>query len=122
MAITLYHRTTKDAVEKILAEGFKAGSRGDVWVSKFLDSWGEEGRHLLEIKLEVPEEVLEKYGRDVISDQIQNEAGKWVKCPPEEAKSYRWYEVPPETLNEFATVRAVSREEAKEIAFETGCD
>ncbi|MDG3005932.1 hypothetical protein [Paludisphaera mucosa] len=121
MAITLNHRTTKDAVDKLLAEGFKAGPRGDVWVSKYLDSMGEMGRHLLELNLELNEDELEAFWIDA-SIEIMNEDKEWVKCPFDGLDTLHWYEIPPELVNESATVRAVSHEEVAEIACEMGCD
>lgn len=109
MPIRLFYRTTLEGADNIPREGFRAGPRGEVWLSRYLDAWGEEGRHLLEVVLDVDEAELEDFGKDaVFDDDYDPVTGQWTPTPEGGyMMRLRCFEVPVELVNANGFVREV---------------
>lgn len=109
MSIRLFHRTTAEGAEDILREGFRAGPRGDVWLSRNNNAWGVNGRRLLEVLLEIGEDELEVFGKDAVVDEDYDpETGEWSPTPDGGfVMRLRWYEIPADLVNARGTVSEV---------------
>jgi len=117
MAIRLFHRTTREGAEAILANGFRDGEDGGVWFSRYLDCWGEQGRHLLEVLLDVSEDTLDAYAIEVVADEVcvDIEADIWESCDEDEVETFVWYKVPAAVVNARGTARRVPPDEITEL-------
>lgn len=107
MSVRLYHRTTGDGAESIPRDGFRDGEDGGVWFSRFLDCWGERGRHLLVVSLDVTEEELAGWAHEAVADEVWDEGlGDFVKTDkPEEVERFVWYKIPAAVVNARGRVR-----------------
>ena len=102
----LYHATTPEAAEKIVADGFRDSSgfymiareTSGVWLSDVPldDNEGASGDTLLFVDLALSEEEIAKY--------------EWI----EEWKTYREWQIPADLVNENASIRIATEEEADE--------
>lgn len=100
-----YHRTTREAADKILADGFRDGTDhyltanlwSGVWLSNVpLDSNdGATGHVLLRVTLDLPEITLAEY-EWVPEDE-------WVR----EIQRYREWLVPADVINPIATIEEI---------------
>ena len=108
--IQLYHRTTREGVAVIPAEGFRDGEDGGVWFSQYLDCWGERDRHLLIVDLDVTEQELASYAVEVAADEEWDEAaGDFVPIADERfVERFTWYKIPADLVNARGKVRMAS--------------
>jgi hypothetical protein len=104
--VRLYHSTTPEAAEKIAADGFRDSSghygtsreHSGVWLSDVpLDeNEGTSGNTLLFVDFALSEEEIADF--------------EWI----EEWKTYREWQIPADLINENASVRVATEEEADE--------
>jgi hypothetical protein len=120
MPIRLFHRTTREGVPSILATGFRDGDDGGVWFSPYLDCWGEQAGHLLEVMLDVTSDELAVYVVEGQADEEWSDAvGDFVRSDNEdEIERFVWYKLPAELVNRRGRVRHItSRKEKCDIDY-----
>jgi hypothetical protein len=105
----LFHRTTREGAPAIPIEGCRGGEDGFVWFSKWLDCWGEQGRHLLEVMVEMTEQELQGFAHEAIADEEwDDETGDFVKIEDEAfIERFVWYAIPAAVVNPRMTAREI---------------
>jgi hypothetical protein len=80
-----------------------------VWFSQFLDCWGESGRHLLEIILDMPAEDLASHAVEAVADEVwDDDAGDFVKVEDDALiQRFVWYKIPASIVNARGRARHV---------------
>ena len=79
-----------------------------MWFSQYLDCWGEQGRHLLEVLLDVTGEELDRYAVEAAADEEWDDAtGDFVQIEDERLiERFTWYKIPAAVVNARGKVPA----------------
>ena len=80
------------------------------------DSWGESGRHLLEVMLEMTESELAAHAQEAIADESEgDEEEDWRQEPAEEVRRMTWYKIPAAVVNSRGTVRHIPPDQIESL-------
>jgi hypothetical protein len=104
-----------------LSRGFRDGEDGFVWFSKYLDCWGESGRHLPEEILDIGEEDLAQNAKEAVADEELAPDGDddWVRVEDQALiECFVWYAIPATFVNNRSRVRLVPPKVSPYLEFE----
>lgn len=109
VTIRLFHRTALEGAAAIPVEGFRDGEDRFVWFSKYLDCWGEPGRHLLEVMVDMTEDEIEAYTRNWVADEVWDETLNDFVTVEDASMIERfvWHGIPAAVINPRMTAREV---------------
>jgi hypothetical protein len=110
--IRLFHRTTREAVASILAEGFRDGEDGVVWFSPALDCMGEQGRYLLEVRIDLTNQELAEFAAEVQMEKWDEVTDSFI---PSDKPSPKWFQIPASIINARGSVRLVPPTEIPDL-------
>jgi hypothetical protein len=103
----------------IVAEGFRDDPdepRG-VWLSPLLDCWGERGRTLLEVTLDLSEDEIRPFVVEAAADEVwDDEAGDFIKANEIDVERFTWYAIPADVVNARGRVRLIGEDERRRLA------